>query len=512
MNRRDFLRSTAVGVACLSGSGRLGAKGKSAGRPNILFCISDDQSWIHTSAAGDPVVKTPHFDRIAREGILFSNSFTGCPSCAPSRASVLTGQNFWRLEEGGLLFGSLNKKFPIYTQLLTDAGYVVGATGKGYTPANQKLASVWKSPCGKRWSKRLKDKAPRGVSSNDYAGAFADFMKARDTEKPFCFWYGGFEPHRSYGYGNGAKSGMDISKTTVPPFLPDSTEVRNDVCDYLFEIQWFDSHLGRMLKTLEDCGQLDNTIIVVTSDNGMPFPRAKATAYNYGVHMPLAIRWGKKIAKPGRKVDDFVNHIDFAPTFLDAAGVKAPETMTGRSLMNIFESSKSGQVDPSRTMTVTGLERHVWARPEGLPYPRRVIHTAKFVYIRNYEPDRWPMGGPDFKASHQGTFGDIDSGPTKSFMMQHKAKFADLFAKSFEKLPEEELYAIDSDPAQMKNLASDAAHQEIKKALRKKMVIYLKTTADPRADGKSPWDNYPFYSGNKYLKGKYLEEVKGKRK
>ncbi|MDP6047407.1 MAG: sulfatase [Phycisphaerae bacterium] len=513
MNRREFLSKTALGAAFLvAGVRRGGAADKSAGRPNILFCISDDQSWKHTSIGGDPVVKTPHFDRVAREGVLFANSFTGCPSCAPSRASILTGQNFWRLEEGGLLFGRLNKKFPIYTQLLADAGYIVGATGKGYTPANHNLPGVWKGPCGKRWGKKLKGKTPRGVANIDYAGAFADFMKARDPKKPFCFWYGGFEPHRSYGYKNGAKSGMDISKAKVPPFLPDSEEVRNDVCDYLFEVQWFDSHLGRMIKTLEDAGQLDNTIIVVTSDNGMPFPRAKATAYNYGVHMPLAIRWGKGVAKPGRKVDDFVNHIDFAPTFLAAAGVKAPDQMTGRSLMNIFKSTKSGLVDPQRGMTVTGLERHVWARPEGLPYPRRVIHTEKFVYIHNYEPDRWPMGGPDFKASHQGVFGDIDAGPSKSFMMSNKDKFKDLFDKSFGKLPEEELYAIDSDPAQMKNLAGDPKHQEIKKALRKKMDDYLKATADPRSNGKSPWDDYPFYAGNKYLKGKYLEETKRKRR
>lgn len=513
MNRRRFLRKTALGAAFLAVSPRgLPAADKSARRPNILFCISDDQSWMHTSAAGDPVVRTPHFDRVAREGILFTNSFTACPSCAPSRAAVLTGQNFWRLEEAGLLFGRLDKKFPIYTQLLQDAGYVVGMTGKGNTPTNQQLDCVWKAPCGKRWNKRLKGKAPRGVKNVDYAGAFADFMKARDTEKPFCFWYGAFEPHRGYGYGNGAKSGMDISKAAIPPFLPDSTEVRNDVCDYLFEIQWFDAHLGRMLKTLEDAGQLDNTLIVVTSDNGMPFPRAKATAYNYGVHMPLAIRWGRKIAKPGRTVDDFVNHIDFAPTFLAAAGLKAPSQMTGRSLMNIFESPKSGQVDPDRTMTVTGLERHVWARPGGLPYPRRVIHTKKFVYIHNYEPDRWPMGGPNFKASHQGVFGDIDAGPSKSFMMSNKEKFKDLFARSFEKLPEEELYAIDSDPAQMKNLATSPGHERIKKSLRKKMDVYLKQTADPRADGKSPWNDYPFYAGNKYLKGKYLEEVTRGRK
>ena len=516
MNRRCFLKKLALAVSCFAFGARASeaASGKSE-RPNILFCMSDDQTWLHTSIAGDPVVKTPHFDRIAREGILFTNSFTSCPSCAPCRASILTGQDFWRLEEGGLLFGRLKNKFPIYTKLLSNAGYVVGQTGKGYGPANQEFDYTWKNPCGKVWKKFLKEipfgnDDEEGIAQIDYAGAFGDFIKARDKSKPFCFWYGGFEPHRDYAYGSGAKSGMKPDKVEVPPFLPDSEKVRNDICDYLLEIEWFDKHLGRMLKALEAGGELDNTIIVVTSDNGMPFPRAKATIYNYGVHMPLAIRWGKGIKKPGRIIDDFVNHIDFAPTFLEAAGVKVPKEMTGRSLMNLLKSNKSGFVDPARDMTVTGLERHVLARPDGKTYPRRAIHTKDYAYIRNYEPDRWPMGGPDFEASHQGTFGDIDNSPTKSFMMAHRddENVKELFAKSFGKLPAEELYAIDKDPAQMNNLADDPAYTKVKERLRKRMEDYLKATDDPRARSESPWDDYPFYAGRKYLKGKYLEEVK----
>jgi uncharacterized sulfatase len=515
MDRRDFLKRTALGIASLVvGTKMSKAERQMAGRPNILFCISDDQTWLHTSIGGDPVIKTPHFDRIAREGLLFTNSFTACPSCSPSRASILTGQNFWRLEEGGLLFGRLKKKFPIYTKLLEEAGYVVGMTGKGYIPANQSFDYTWKNPFGKSWDKLLAQRPPKGISNVDYAGGFEEFMKARDKSKPFCFWYGCWEPHRSYGYENGARSGMTPGKARTPPFLPDVAVVRNDVCDYLFEIQWFDQHLGRMLKTLELSGEIDNTIVVVTSDNGMPFPRAKATAYNYGVHMPLAIRWPSGINKPGRVIEDFVNHIDFAPTFLEAAGLKAPSGMTGRSLMNLFKSRKSGLVDPARTMTVTGLERHVWSRTDGKTYPRRVIHTKDFVYIRNYEPDRWPMGGPYFVASHQGTYGDIDAGPTKSYMMKHKddEDVKELFDKSFSKLDAEELYAIDKDPAQMNNLADDPRYTQMKKNLKKQMEDYLKKTNDPRVHGKSPWDEYPFYSGTKYLKGKYLEEVQNQRR
>jgi uncharacterized sulfatase len=225
--------------------------------------------------------------------------------------------------------------------------------------------------------------------------------------------------------------------------------------------------------------------------------------------MPLAIRWGNGLQRPGRIVHDFVNHIDFAPTFLEAAGVKAGEQMTGRSLMNIFQSDKDGWVDTTRDITVVGVERHTWTRPDGKTYPRRAIYTKDFAYIRNYEPDRWPMGGPDFEASHQEVFGDIDNGPTKRYMIKHQEEenVKKLFAMSFDKLPAEELYSIDKDPAQMKNLTNDPAYKEVKDRLAKRMEDYQKKTADPRVKDESPWDDYPFYSGRKYLKGTYLEEV-----
>lgn len=485
--------------------------------PNILFCISDDQSWIHTSAAGDPVVKTPNFDRIASEGILFTNSFTSAPSCSPSRASILTGRNFWELEEGGLLFGRLKTKFKIFTRLLEEAGYVTGKTGKGYGPANQDFDYTWQEPCGQDWEKMMTELPYKrdltededGVSDNDYAGSFKLFLEQKQSDKPFFFWYGGYEPHRDFIYKSGEELGVDPLSVEVPPFLPDVEEIRHDIADYMYEIEWFDMHLGKMIKLLEERGELENTIIIVTSDNGMPFPRAKSTLYNYGVHMPLAVRWGEGITKPGRVVDDFVNHIDFAPTFLDAAGVEIPAEMSGRSMMKLFQSGKSGTIDDTRDMTVVGLERHVWARRDGKPYPRRAIYTKDYSYIINYEPDRWPMGGPDYGSSHQGLYGDTDAGPSKSYFIENRndKSVSHLFDLSFGKLPGEELYLIQEDPSQMTNVAYDESYSEIKTLLKNRMEEYQRLTGDPRVNGESPWDDYPFYADEKYLKGKYLEEI-----
>jgi uncharacterized sulfatase len=486
-------------------------------RPNILFCISDDQSWIHTSKAGDPAVKTPNFDRIAKEGLLFTNSYSNAPSCSPSRAAILTGRNFWELKEGGLLFGRLKKKFQIFTKLLEESGYEIAKTGKGYGPANQEFDYTWDNPCGNSWShistqlpyKRELDGEEDGIAELDYSGNFESFLKARDKSKPFFFWYGCYEPHRDYVYKSGESQQIDPAKVNVPAFLPDVEEVRNDISDYLFEVEWFDKHLGKMIKLLDEKNELENTLIVVTSDNGMPFPRAKATLYEYGVHMPLAIRWESGINNPGRVIDDFVNHIDFAPTFLEIAGIDVPKQMSGKSILNIFLSNKSGFIDPERTMTVTGIERHVWARPEGKPYPRRAIHTDNLVYIRNYEPERWPMGDPDFEFPGVGVYGDIDAGPTKTIMMeqQNQNSIKDLFNVSFGKLPAEELYDLKKDPDQLNNISNNPDYEWLKEMLKKELEDYQKKTGDPRVFGQSPWDDYPFYAGEKYLRGKYLEEI-----
>jgi len=462
-------------------------------KPNILFCISDDQSWIHTSIEGTSQISTPNFDRVAEAGILFANAHCAASSCAPSRAAILTGQEIYRLEEGGLLFGGLPNKFSIFTELLRQNGYQTALTGKGYSPANQTKESYWQQPIGKQHND-IKASSPDGISSNDYAANFAQFFEQRNPDQPFFFWYGSREPHRAYKQGIGAENGKDLSQIDVSGFLPDNEVVRGDLADYYFEIEWFDRHLGQMINLLEEAGELDNTIILVTADNGMPFPHAKTTCYNYGTHMPLAICWGDKI-NPGRRVSDFISFTDFAPTLLEAAGIDAPEEMTGTSFMNVLLSEKSGQVDPNRNRVFTALERHTYCRPGGLPYPIRTIQKGDWLYIHNFEPDRWPGGDPDFDSPHQGIFGDIDAGPTREFMIaQHdEPTIAPLFELSFGKRPSEELYNLSEDPFELNNLADQSALTGLKDSLKTELFDYLRSTNDPRMSGASPWDDYPYY-------------------
>lgn len=484
-------------------------------QPNILFVLTDDQSSMHTSFSGAPELKTPGFDRLANQGIHFNHSFTNVASCAPSRASILTGKSFWRNKEAGLLFGRLQKEHTVFTRLLSDNGYAVGLSGKSYSPANQSFKSAYPIAKPKEGlfdkNYRTKIKTPQGINDEDYATSFIKFIDEKPAEQPFFFWLGTKEPHRGYQKGIGAANGIDPTKITVPEFFPDSLEIRNDIADYFFEIQWADNHLVRALKYLEDKGMLDNTLVVYTSDNGMPFPRAKATSYNYGVQMPMAMMWGDKI-KPGRLVDDFINHVDLAPTFLDVAGIDIPKNLSGKSLLPILLSEKSGLVDSTRTNTVTGFERHVWSRPDGATYGRRVIHTQDWVYIHNFSPERWPVGNPDFDGSHgKGGFSDTDGSPTKSYLLKNKNKpsVAPFYQLVFGKLPADELYNISKDPAQINNLAEKKEHQAKLEQLKEQLMRQLSADHDPRMQGLDPWQDYPFYSkGDKYLKGEYLIDFK----
>ena len=472
----------------------LGANAESAeSRPNILFCISDDQSYAHAGANGDPVVKTPGFDRVAHEGLRFIHAFCDAPTCGPSRSAILTGQPIWRLEEAGNIHSTLPAKFATYTKLLEDAGYAIGFTGKGWSPGRLEAGGRTANPAGPRFEGK-KLKAPfKGMTKKDYAANFDDFLAQVSEDQPFCFWLGTHEPHRGFENGAGRRTGKDPAKVVVPPIFPDHTIVRNDILDYYVEIEHFDRMVIRAVKTLEAAGQLDNTIVVITSDHGMPFPRAKASLYDEGTRVPLAIRWSKGIRNSGRVVNSFVNLSDLAPTFLEAAGLRPPQMMTAISLMDVFANKP--KVD--RANAYIAMERHDGCRKGGKGFPCRAIRTKDFLYIKNHEPDRWPAGNPDREfCARYIPFGEVDSSPTKTLIMDNKDKsdFKCFFDLAFAKRPAEELYSLKSDPGQLVNLARNPEFADVQKKMRSQLQKHLIKTKDPRALGlDAPWDYYPYY-------------------
>ena len=474
-------------------------------RPNILVAISDDQSYAHTSFAGCGALKTPAFDRVAREGVFFRNGFAASPGCSPSRAAFLTGRHTWQIEQAGTHASSFPAKYVVFPDLLEQAGYHVGMTGKGWGPGNFKVDGRPRNPAGPEFAKRTTQPPHAGISRKDYAANFADFLGAKPKDRPFYFWYGATEPHRAYEKGAGLKVGKKLEDAAPPPFLPDSPEVRGDLLDYCVEIEWFDTHLGRMLKLLEEAGELDNTLVIVTADNGMPFPRAKANLYDYGFHVPLAVRWGAR-ARGGRSVDDLVGFVDLTATILDAAGVKHPGKEyppVGRSIMNILTSARQGLVDASRTAVYAARERHSSSRYNNWTYPQRALRTPAFLYIRNFRPDRWPAGDPVLlrddgapAGPHSG-YKDIDGCPTLDFLI---AKAGDPAMGRFLQLavakrPAEELFDIRNDPGCLKNLAADPKFTRVREELAKQLEDYLRQTGDPRVlDGGEVWETYKRYS------------------
>lgn len=440
-----------------------GAEETTSARPNIVVMVADDWSWPHAGVLGDPVIETPNFDRIANEGVLAPNTFVSTPSCTPSRLSILTGQHHWRLREGDSLGGSLREEFPVYTELLRNAGYRIGRFGKGVWPSEHSFRE--RDSFGERYR------------------SFDEFLAKTDGDRPFCYWHGGQDPHRPYELNVGQNQGMDLSRVKVPACLPDDPVVRGDVADYLWEVQRFDRQVGDVLAKLEEIGELENTLVVVTSDNGMPFPRCKATLYDSGTRVPLAIRWGNRL--PPRVVKDYVSLCDLAPTFLEVADVDTPLDMTGTSLVPLLLDEENRTV---RTVAFSGNEKHVYL------YPSRSIRTPEYLYIRNWDVSSWPsVEAGDGRATYdfakepwpteKGAFSfNIDPSPTKQLLrlnrdqrpLSHYARLA------FDRPGKEELYDLSKDPDQLNNVADDKEYREAMLRLRRRLDAELIRSDDPR--------------------------------
>jgi arylsulfatase A-like enzyme len=444
-------------------------------RPDIIVAVADDWAWPHAGIYGDTLVKTPTFDRVAREGVLFSHAFCASPSCTPSRAAILTGQHIHRLEDSGDLWSTLSTKFDTYPDLLEKQGYVVGLWGKGWGPGDYKPGGRERNPAGPSFK------------------GFPEFLKTVPKDKPFCFWFGHKDPHRPYEPGQGVKSGMKIEDVQVPPFLPDTPEVRSDLLDYYFAVQRFDHDLGRMLEALEASGRAPNTLVFVTGDNGIPFPRCKANLYDSGTRQPLAVRWPAKV-KGGRVVGDLIGLYDVAPTVLEAAGVRPPASMTAQSFLNVLR----GEAAIGRDRLLLERERHAQVRRGDLSYPCRALRTKEYLYIRNLRPDAWPAGDPEMQHS-VGPFGDCDAGPSKEQIIARRDQdLAGFFRIAFEKRPARELYDVAKDPYNLENLAEK--RPQVADRMDVELTKCCEETGDPRAVGgkltgdDTRWDRYP-YSG-----------------
>jgi len=448
--------------------------------PNILLAISDDQGHIHAGAYGYAPVRTPTLDRLAEQGILFNNAFSASPMCTVARASLLTGRNPWQNGEAGQHSSHFPAALVSYPDLLEEAGYAVAYTGRGWKPGDWEVTGLARNPAGDAFNKfDVATKPGSGIIDNDYARNFRAFLEQKPSDQPFAFWYGASEPHGPHENGSGIRAGYSIEDLQLTPnFTDTSDEVKSRLLDYFVEIEWFDTHLGQMIEILRERGELENTLIVVTGDNGSPVPGAKGELYDLGTHVPMVAVWPGQI-KAERVVDDLVSQIDFAPTFLEVAGIEPPATMTGKSFLNLLRADASGRLDPSREYVLAGQEKGGHRRDDHLGYPMRSIRTDEYLYIRNFRPERWPGGNPP------------DAGEEAS-LDRWRAK-----------RPAEELYKISDDPFCLDNLAGDDAHAEVLAQLRGRLEKDLREQSDPRMLGYGDiFESFPRYASFKSeLKG-----------
>jgi N-sulfoglucosamine sulfohydrolase len=480
--------------------------------PNILFLIADD-AGIDFSAYGSSYVNTPAFDRIAKEGVLFNKAYTPNAKCAPSRSCILTGRNSWQLEAAANHSIYFPPQFKTFPEVLQSNGYEVGYTGKGYSPGHALTYDGRKRELLVKSYDTFRLQPPtKEMSRIDNAANFKYFQQVKDKNKPWFFWVGFNEPHRFYEYGTGASLGKKKTNSIkkVPGYFPDTDTVRNDLLDYAFEIEYMDKQVEKILEYLKETGELDNTIIVYTSDHGMPFPRVKGNQYEHSNHIPMAVMWNNGIKSTGRKIDDYVSFIDLAPTFLQAAGVTQQQSgmhpFAGKSLFNIFNSNKNGQVESSRNFVLVGQERHDLGRPNDVGYPIRGLHKNGMLYLINYEPNRWPACNPETG------YLNTDGGATKTFILNQRRNGQE---KKYWKLcfghrVAVELYDIRKDPDCLINLAGKQQYNALETAMKTELETKLKAEGDYRMFGYGHiYEQYPspvyknFYE--KYMNGEKLK-------
>jgi len=467
-------------TACSSDESHVMPPVKQDRLPNILLAISDDQSHIHAGPYGQAPVRTPTLDRLAEQGILFNNAFSASPMCTVARASLLTGRNPWQNGEAGQHGSHFPAALVSYPDLLEKAGYAVAYTGRGWKPGDWEVTGLDRNPAGDAFNKiDVTSKPGSGIIDTDYARNFRAFLEQKSPDQPFAFWYGASEPHGPHEKGSGIRAGYSTADLNLTPnFTDTSDEVKSKLLDYFVEIEWFDTHLGQMVDILRERGELDNTLILVTGDNGSPVPGAKGNLYDLGTHVPMVAVWPGKVPA-GKVVNDLVSQIDFAPTFLEIAGVETPATMTGTSFLDLLLADETGRLIPSREYVLAGQEKGGHTRDDHLGYPMRSIRTQDYLYIRNFKPERWPNNN----APQAG-----EQAPTDRWRVLR---------------PAEELFRISEDPYCLNNLAGDEVHADVLAELRDKLEQDLQEQSDPRVLGYGDiFESFPRYASFKpHLKG-----------
>lgn len=437
-------------------------------RPNFILFIADDMNWDDCGAYGHPTIRTPQIDKLASEGMLFTNAFLTTSSCSPSRLSILTGlyphstdaeQLHWPLPEGRSTF----------VELLKQSGYWTGLAGKYHLgdAVRDHFSEIMEvGTAGFQLGSDGKQQKMQGDGSG--CESWLDLLNARPADQPFFLWLAAVDPHRPY-VSDIIENPHQIDDVIVPPYLPDNDEVRQDLAMYYDEISRMDNYVGNVLKEIDRQGIDENTMILFFSDNGRPFPRDKTTLYDGGIKTPFIISW-PGVAKSGTKVAHMVSTIDIAPTILDLAGIHPSNQMNGLSFVSIL---KNPNVE---------IRSEIYAEDHWHDFEdyTRAVRTKEFKYIRNFYPDL-PNTPP------------ADAFRSMTYQSMLKQKEADQLNESQSRCfeiprPEEELYDIINDPNELINLADTPEYAKQLTDMRNRLEHYRSTTNDYIPEYRTPDD------------------------
>lgn len=413
----------AAWLVAVGGAGRLPAlAGQSDTQPiHFLIFIADDQGEGDLSCYGHPVLRTPHIDRLAAEGMRFERAFLTAASCSPTRCSLLCGR-YPHNTGGEDLHDPLPADQRSLARYLRAAGYHCTSVGKWHLGEFEK----------RHWDRVIE------CAGREMARKAIVLLRDRPTNQPFFFWVATTDPHRPFNK-DAAATPHDPDQVVVPPYLPDHPLIREQLAAYYDEITRFDGHVGEIYAELKRQGVLDRTLIVYLSDNGMPFPRAKTTLYDSGIHTPLIVRY-PRLVPPGSVQQGLVSIIDIAPTILKLASVRQT-TMQGRSLLPMLK----GPCAPGREA--------VYAEANWCDFDQftRAVRTPRYLLIRNYYWDK-PLWHSVDAINSQTWTGLME--------MKKRGKLSAAQAYLFvSPRPFQELYDLKSDPYALRNVVEHPQHR-----------------------------------------------------
>jgi N-sulfoglucosamine sulfohydrolase len=414
-------------------------------RPNIVLIIADDVSWNDLGCYGNNQVKTPNIDRLASEGLMFTNFFLTASSSSPSRNSIITGR-YPHNTGASELHTEPSLDMVSFPELLKQSGYFTAQAGKFHM--------------GKYALRGFESVNENGELNGDGGEEqWLSVLQSRPKEKPFFMWFASYDAHRNWGPNE--FSGTHIPAGINPPFyLASGEKTKSDLAAYYDEIARLDSYIGQVEKELAKQGVLDNTVILIMADNGRPFPHSKTRVNDRGMKAPFIIHWPAGIGEKKEECAGLVSAIDIAPTILELASVKAPESIQGNSFKEVL-------LNPQQEFRTCVFAEHNWHDYEA---HERMMRTKEFLYILNSRPQFANMGPADAVGSP--SFGDLHSLKDSGDITPEQD---DVFTAP---RPSEELYDCKSDPEQLINIVSDPEYQQSLVILRQSLKDWMSETGD----------------------------------